>query len=81
MGLVAIVVAVSTPACDDKTAGEKKEGEPQSVAEGAKAQTAVGKQVEKGKEAVEAAEAQLQARDDQIMKKSAGEKVERGQVP
>ena len=72
----------SASACDDAKKSEVKSGEPQSVAEGAKPETAAGKAVERGKVQIEAAENQMQVRDDQIHDAAKGEKnVGRGQIP
>ena len=63
--------------CDDK--GDEK---PAPVApEAGKAQTIPGKQLERGKEQIRAAEKQMEVRDDKIINAANPEKVERGQVP
>jgi hypothetical protein len=78
---VSLALVMGMGACDDEKKSEAKAGEPQSVAEGAKAETAPGKMVETGKKRIKAAEKQMEVRDDQIMQAAQGEKVERGQVP
>jgi hypothetical protein len=72
----------SASGCDDEKKTETKSAEPQSVAEGAKPETAAGKAVERGKIQIEAAEKQMGVRDEQIHGAAKGEKnVERGKVP
>lgn len=60
-------------ACDDKPKDDRK-----SVIEGGKAESEPGKQLERAKQDIDAAEKQLQDRADEQFEKSAGEQVERG---
>ena len=80
LGTLLISSLALVAACDDSEKVEKP-AEPQSVAEGAKAETAPGKAVEKGKQQIEAAEKQMEVRDEKIINAANPEKVERGKVP
>ena len=66
---------VATAGCDDgkedaPAAATGAAAQPQSVAEGAEAKTAAGKQVERAKERIEVAEDKLQQRDDAIVEQT-----------
>lgn len=79
LGLV-LMMATGLVACDKKADAQPDDGK--SVADGAKPRTAVGEQVEVGKQRVNEAEAKLQARDDAIM--NAGQEdnaAQRGMQP
>jgi len=71
-----LVVCLAGTACDDGPA--PKPADPRSVIEGGKAESEAGKQVEHAKERIDDAEKQLEARDEEVFEKSAGEQAGRG---
>lgn len=76
----ALAIAFAASACKGQSpppAAEGK-GDGKSVMEGGKARSAPGRTLEDAKQRVDATEEQLQDRSDDMLERSAGEKVERG---
>lgn len=73
---LALALALAVAGCKGQSPPPTTEGK--SVTEGGKARSAPGRTLEDAKQRVDATQEQLQDRSDDMLDKSAGEKVERG---
>jgi hypothetical protein len=78
VALDALVLALAMVGCKGQSPPPATEGQGKSVMEGGKARSAPGRTLEDAKQQVDGAQEQLQNRSDDMLEKSAGEKVERG---
>lgn len=73
-----LVLVLGALACDDQPAEAKQPDQAKSVIEGGTPESAAGRKLEDAKQKIDAAEKQMQDRDDEIFEKSAGEQAPRG---